>query len=334
MENTPSPKCPRCKCYWKPDETDIKSSGLVCKCCKKCREYGKKKSKKYYEDNLDKIKENHKKWRENNVDKIKEYHKIYNNKYYENNANKYKEQKKIYYKENANKIKANMKKIREENAEKIAEQRKKSYKKNANKYKEKKKIYYKENAKKISEKNKKYYEDNVNKIKEKNKKYYEDNADKVKENHKKWRENNKCEHNKDYRNCKICNIQLYLINLQRKQLRKCLKNSNLQKTKPSISYLDCSVEYFIEYFQKKMNNWNETNEVKMNWGNIHIDHIKPVTAFNLDDENEFLDCCHYTNMQPLLVKDNLSKSCKWSDENDLYWCNNIINKEYFDIYIC
>jgi len=83
-----------------------------------------------------------------------------------------------------------------------------------------------------------------------------------------------------------------------------------------------------------MNLWNEKNEVKMNWDNIHIDHIKPVTAFNLDDENEFLDCCHYTNMQPLLAKDNLSKSCKWTDENDLYWCNNIINKEYFDIYIC
>ena len=35
--NTPNPKCPRCKCYWKPDETDIKTSGLVAKTCKKCR---------------------------------------------------------------------------------------------------------------------------------------------------------------------------------------------------------------------------------------------------------------------------------------------------------
>jgi DNA-directed RNA polymerase subunit M/transcription elongation factor TFIIS len=35
--NTPNPKCPRCKCYWKPDETDIKTSGLLAKTCKKCR---------------------------------------------------------------------------------------------------------------------------------------------------------------------------------------------------------------------------------------------------------------------------------------------------------
>jgi len=35
--NTPNPKCPRCRCYWKPDETDIKTSGILAKTCKKCR---------------------------------------------------------------------------------------------------------------------------------------------------------------------------------------------------------------------------------------------------------------------------------------------------------
>ena len=82
-----------------------------------------------------------------------------------------------------------------------------------------------------------------------------------------------------------------------------------------------------------MDIWNETNEVKMDFTNIHIDHIKPVSSFNLDDEDEFLDCCNYTNMQPLLVDDNLSKHNKWTDDDDIYWCNNIINKEYLNIYI-
>ncbi len=273
MQNTPNPKCPRCKCYWKPDETDIKSSGLVCKTCKKCRENGNK----YKKENADKVEETKKKYRENNANKILEYNK----KYYEDNADKLKEYKKKYRKNNADKVK-------------------------------------------------KYREDNADKIK----KYNEDNIEKIKETNKKYREKNKCEHNKEHGRCKICNKYLYLINLQRRHMSRCLKNNNIKKTKPSISYLDCSAKYFVEYFEKKMNLWNETNEVKMNWDNIHIDHIKPVNAFNLDDENEFLDCCHYTNMQPLLVKDNLSKKCKWSDENDLYWCNNIINKEYFDIYIC
>ena len=34
MADTPNPKCSKCKCYWIPDETDIKSSGLYCKTCK------------------------------------------------------------------------------------------------------------------------------------------------------------------------------------------------------------------------------------------------------------------------------------------------------------
>ena len=50
--NTPNPKCSTCKCYWKPDETDVKSSGLIYKCCKKCRVY----KAKYFEENEEKIK--------------------------------------------------------------------------------------------------------------------------------------------------------------------------------------------------------------------------------------------------------------------------------------
>ena len=50
---TPNPKCTRCKCYWKPDETDIKSSGLYCLTCKKCR--GKKQDYKEQKKNGEQI---------------------------------------------------------------------------------------------------------------------------------------------------------------------------------------------------------------------------------------------------------------------------------------
>jgi len=336
MENTPNPKCPRCRCYWKPDETDIKTSGLVCETCKKCRERSKKyyeenpdkrkeQSKKYREENKDKLKEKHKKYREENADKIKEYHKQYR----EENADKIKE----YRKENADKLAENNKIYYHENKDKILEQKKQYYQQNADKIKEKDKKYYHENADKVKYKIKKYQQENADKIKEQSKQYREENADKIKEYHKQYREENKCEHDKHYGRCKICNLQLYLINLQRFQLWRCLQNSSLNKTKSSIEYLGCDAEYFMEYMKKKMDLWNETNEVKMDFTNIHIDHIKPVSAFNLDDEDEFLDCCNYTNMQPLLANDNLSKNNKWTDENDVYWCNNIINKEHLNIYM-
>ena len=38
---TPNPKCSGCLCYWVPDETDIKSSGLYYKTCKICRKKNK-----------------------------------------------------------------------------------------------------------------------------------------------------------------------------------------------------------------------------------------------------------------------------------------------------
>ena len=142
-----------------------------------------------------------------------------------------------------------------------------------------------------------------------------------------------CPHDKRKSECKECNLQLYLVNLQRGALKRCLKLSNLTKTKPSIEYLGCSAEYFIEYFKKKMDNFNQFSEIEMTWDNIHIDHIKPVSSFNLDDEEEFLSCCNYSNMQPLLSEVNLNKSCKWNDEDDVFWNKNIKDKEYYDIYL-
>jgi len=82
-----------------------------------------------------------------------------------------------------------------------------------------------------------------------------------------------------------------------------------------------------------MDLWNENNEIKMNWDNIHLDHIKPVSVFNLDEEYELNNCCNYTNFQPLLIEDNLRKKNKWTDEDDVYWNENIKGKEHFEIYI-
>ena len=39
----------------------------------------------------------------------------------------------------------------------------------------------------------------------------------------------------------------------------------------------------------------------MTLDNISIDHIKPISKFNLDDENDFLDCCNYTNIHTIIT---------------------------------
>jgi hypothetical protein len=72
----------------------------------------------------------------------------------------------------------------------------------------------------------------------------------------------------------------------------------------------------------------------MTFDNIHIDHIKPVAAFDLSNPDDFLDCCHYTNLQPLLAKDNLEKSSRWADVDEEIWRESIRGKDdYREIYM-
>ena len=86
------------------------------------------------------------------------------------------------------------------------------------------------------------------------------------------------------------------------------------------------MEFFVEWIKNKFVDG-------MTFDNIHLDHIKPVTAFDLEDPDELLKCCHYSNFQPLLVCDNLQKSNKWSEEDNIFWNENIIYKDYTKIYL-
>ena len=52
----------------------------------------------------------------------------------------------------------------------------------------------------------------------------------------------------------------------------------------------------------------------MNWSNMnqwHIDHIRPISSFNLNDPTQQKKCFHFSNLQPLWAKDNLKKGSKF-----------------------
>lgn len=48
-----------------------------------------------------------------------------------------------------------------------------------------------------------------------------------------------------------------------------------------------------------------------NYGEWHIDHIKPCSLFDHTDRDQFLECWDLSNLQPLWSLDNISKGSKY-----------------------
>lgn len=78
--------------------------------------------------------------------------------------------------------------------------------------------------------------------------------------------------------------------------------------------LGCSRCEFLNHIESKF-------KFGMTWDNYgkngiwEIDHIIPASSYDLTDLSQLRLCYHFTNMQPLLIKDNKSKSYKVNDEN-------------------
>ena len=75
-----------------------------------------------------------------------------------------------------------------------------------------------------------------------------------------------------------------------------------------FKYWGCTSEELIQHIESQ---WEEG----MSWNNWtpngwHIDHIIPMSSFNMLDENQAKKCWHYSNLRPLWANENLKKSNK------------------------
>jgi len=83
-------------------------------------------------------------------------------------------------------------------------------------------------------------------------------------------------------------------------------HSALNKTKKTIEYLGCNSTDYLKWLLNNNCNYTLENRGK-EW---HIDHVIPLSKFNLDDEGEQLIAFNWRNTMPLSVKENLSKNNK------------------------
>lgn len=87
------------------------------------------------------------------------------------------------------------------------------------------------------------------------------------------------------------------------RLYHALRSQTAKKSTRTLDLIGCTVSYLMGYLEAK---FTEGMTWK-NHGEWHIDHIKPCCKFNLLNEEEQKQCFHYTNLQPLWAKENLTK---------------------------
>ncbi len=95
----------------------------------------------------------------------------------------------------------------------------------------------------------------------------------------------------------------------RRRYWQAMKRAGLsERMECPLSLLGCSLPELVAFIESKF-------PVFMTWENYdrwHLDHIRPVVSFRMNDPEDRKVCFHHSNLQPLWAKDNLRKSSRWN----------------------
>lgn len=151
--------------------------------------------------------------------------------------------------------------------------------------------------------NKQTYLDNKEKIIKKSSDYYWKNRDSVRRTQAEYNRNNRHKINARRRELQALSVEVRLKHKLRYRLRQALQGGRAGHL--INENLGCSIVELRQYLESK---W----QPGMSWENYgangwHIDHIIPLSWFNLMDSNQIQIAINYTNLQPLWAADNLRK---------------------------
>jgi hypothetical protein len=179
------------------------------------------------------------------------------------------------------------------------------------------KILSKQKANYDSEKKKEYYNINIDVYSQRNKKYYKEKKEEIllskrtsynKELKLEYYKKNKGKMNK-YSSNRISKKRKddHIFRLKHNissLIRNSIKKKGYGKSNRTEEILGCSLNDFLDYI---LNLFIDGMTFE-NHGEWHIDHIIPIVSAKT--EEDVIKLNHYTNLQPLWAKDNLSKSGK------------------------
>jgi len=182
-----------------------------------------------------------------------------------------------------------------------------------------KKEYYKKNKEKILLQKKEYNKKNKEKNNKHNKEYYKNNKEKEKKRRALYRKKNKDKillYRKKNKRKRLKYLKKYLKERRKIdpifKLRGCIssnisdslkKNGYNKKTK-TFNILKCEYDFFIEFL-----NGVASNGYTYGVGNLHLDHVIPISLAETEDEAILLS--HYSNYQLLSADENQSKGNRY-----------------------
>jgi hypothetical protein len=174
---------------------------------------------------------------------------------------------------------------------------------------EKGKLYNIENRERISARNKLYYQKNKEIRQRRRKEHYNLNKEAILKHGREYytRDDIRKKQRDRYKN----DITYRLAQKFRATLNDCIRKGKATKHNKVLHLLGCSIEkvrLHIETLWLPGMNWD--NNTHTGW---HIDHIKPINMFDLNDPEQQKICFHYTNLRPLWWVDNLSRPKDGSD---------------------
>lgn len=140
---------------------------------------------------------------------------------------------------------------------------------------------------------------------EKKAEYIDNNRARINDTARRWR--------KEY----LLKPENKVITLMRSRVLSALKGQ--EKPSSTLEMIGCSKEDLVKHLESQFRDGMTWDNQGSRW---HIDHIVPITKFDLSKEDEAKKANHFTNLRPLLWHENVNKSNK---EN---WCLDEYKEKY------
>jgi len=107
---------------------------------------------------------------------------------------------------------------------------------------------------------------------------------------------------------------LRIKHAHRRRVNNLIKAQFMAKAHPHTRALfGCTYQEYKAHLEQRF-------QPGMTWDNHgtvwELDHIRPLSSFDLMDEEQQRQAFHYTNVQPLFTRDNRTKGSTWSDNKE------------------